>query len=157
MTTVHAPIPLSFNTVSLQQTICKFSKSCNSRANIELMYVPTSLITRQGMLPVIPLRADQVATCFDKGGSFKSVRDLFQLYDKQTAPLEKTRNCLFKDWLRAALVSGNDDNSRSQLEIAPAIPAQFTLDQSTTSRRRRCRPGRRPCASPTNNDYTTGR
>jgi hypothetical protein len=54
----HAPIPLSFNTVSLQQTICKFSKSYNSRANRELMYVLTSLITRQGMLPVIPLLAD---------------------------------------------------------------------------------------------------
>jgi hypothetical protein len=96
------------------------------------MNVPTSLITRQGMLPVIPLWADQVATCFDEGGSFKSVCDLFHLYDKQTAPMGKTRNRLFKDWLRAALVSGNDDNSRSQLVIAPAIPAQFTLDQSTT-------------------------
>jgi hypothetical protein len=84
------------------------------------------------MLHVIPLRADKVSTCFDEGGSFKSVRDLFHLYDKQTAPLEKTRNRLFKDWLRAALVSGNDDNSRSQLDIAPAIPAQLTLDQSTT-------------------------
>jgi hypothetical protein len=128
----HAPIPLSFNTVSLQQIICKFSKSYNSRANRELMYVPKSLITRQGMLPVIPLWADQVADSFDEGGSFKSVCDLFHLYDKQTAPMEKTRNRLFKDWLRAALVSGNDDNSRSQLEIAPAIPAHFTLDQSTT-------------------------
>jgi hypothetical protein len=129
----HAPIPLSFTTVSLQQAIYKFSKSYNnSRANRELMYVPTSLIARQGMLPVIPLRADQVATCFDKGGSFKSVRDLFHLYDKQTAPMEKTLNRLFKDWLRAALVSGNDDNSKSQLEISPAIPAHFTLDQSTT-------------------------
>jgi hypothetical protein len=29
----HAPIPLSFTTVSLQQTIFKFSKSYNSRAN----------------------------------------------------------------------------------------------------------------------------
>jgi hypothetical protein len=96
------------------------------------MYVPTSLITRQGMLPVIPLREDQVATCFDEMGSFKSVRDLFHLYDKQTAPMEKTQNRLFKDWPRAALVSGNDDNSRSQLEIAPTIPANFTLDQSTT-------------------------
>jgi hypothetical protein len=115
----HAPILLSFTTVSLQQTICKFSKSNNSRANRELMYVPTLLITRQGMLPVIPLQEDQVATCFDKGGSFKSVRDLFHLYDKQTAPMEKTRNHLFKDWLRAALVSGNDDNLRSQLEISP--------------------------------------
>jgi hypothetical protein len=85
----HAPIPLSFNTVSLQQTICKFSKSYNSRANRELMYVTTSLITRQGMLPVIPLRSDQVSTCFDEGGSIKSVRDLFHLYDKQTAPMEK--------------------------------------------------------------------
>jgi hypothetical protein len=93
----HAPIPLIFNTVSLQQTICKFSKSYNSKANRELMYVPTSLITRQEMLPVIPLRADQVSTCFDKGGSFKSVRDLFHLYDKQTAPMEITRNHLFKD------------------------------------------------------------
>jgi hypothetical protein len=128
----HAPIPIIFNTVSLQQTICKFLKSYKSRTNIELMYVPTTLITRQGMLPVIPLRVDQVATCFYKGGSFQSVRDLFQLYDKQTAPLGKTRNCLFKDWLRAALVSGNDDNSRSQLEIAPTISAQFTLDQSNT-------------------------
>jgi hypothetical protein len=128
----HAPILLSFTTVSLQQAICKFSKSYNSRANRELMYVPTSLITRQGMLPVIPLRANQVATCFDKGGSFKSVRHLFHLYNKQTAPMEETRNRLFKDWLRAALVSGNDDNLRSQLEIAPEIPAQFTLDQSTT-------------------------
>jgi hypothetical protein len=127
----HTPIPLSITTVSLQQAICKFSKSYNRRANRELMYVPTLLITRQGMLPVIPLLADQVATCFDKGGSFKSVRDLFHMYDEQTAPMEKTRNCLFKDWLRAALLSGNDDNSRSQLEIAPAIPAQFTLDQST--------------------------
>jgi hypothetical protein len=62
------------------------------------------------MLPVIPLWADQVATCFDEGGSFKSVRDLLHLYDKQTAPMEKTRNRFFKDWLRAALVSGNDDN-----------------------------------------------
>jgi hypothetical protein len=96
------------------------------------MYVPTSLITRQGMLPVIPLRADQVSTCFDEGGSFKSVRDLFHLYDKQTAPMENNRDCLFKDWLRAALVSGNDDNSRRQMEIAPAILAQFALDQSTT-------------------------
>jgi hypothetical protein len=86
----QAPIPLIFNTVSLQQTTCKFSKSYNSRANRELMYVPTSLITRQGMLPVIPLWADQVATCFDKGGSFQSVRELFHLYDKQTAPMEKT-------------------------------------------------------------------
>jgi hypothetical protein len=60
------------------------------------------------------------------------VRDLVQLYDKETAPLEKNRNRLFKDWLRAALVSGNDDNSRSQLEITPTIPAQFTLDQSNT-------------------------
>jgi hypothetical protein len=58
----HAPIPLSFTTVSLQQAICKFLKSYNSRANRELIYVPTSLITRQGMLPVVPLRADQVAT-----------------------------------------------------------------------------------------------
>jgi hypothetical protein len=90
------------------------------------------LITRQGILPVIPLRADQVATCFDEGGSFQSVRDLFQLYDKQTTPLKKTRNLLIKDWLRAALVSGNDHNSRIQLEIAPTIPAQFTLDQSNT-------------------------
>jgi hypothetical protein len=111
----HAPIPLSFNTVSLQQTICKFSKSYNSRADRELMYVPTSLITRKGMLHAIPLRADQVATGFDKGGSFRSVRDLFHLYDKQIAPMENPRNRLFKDWLRAALVSGNDDNSRSQL------------------------------------------
>jgi hypothetical protein len=60
------------------------------------MYVPTTLITRQGMLPVIPLRADQVATCFDEGGSFQSVRDLFQLYDKQTAPLEKPKTVYSK-------------------------------------------------------------
>jgi hypothetical protein len=60
------------------------------------------------------------------------VRDLFHLYDKQTAQMENPQNRLVKDWLRAALVSGNDDNSRSQLEIAPTIPAQFTLYQSTT-------------------------
>jgi hypothetical protein len=128
----HTPIPLSFTMVSLQQAICKFSKSHNSRANRELIYVPTSLTTRQGMLPVILLQADQVATCFNEGGSFKRVRDLFHLYDKQTAPMGKTRNRLFKYWQRAALVSGNDDNSRSQLEIAPAILAHFTLDQTTT-------------------------
>jgi hypothetical protein len=45
---------------------------------------------------------------------------------------KKTRNRLFKDWLGVALVSGNVDNSRSQLEISPAIPAQFTFNQSTT-------------------------
>jgi hypothetical protein len=39
----HAPILLSFNTVSLQQRIFKFSKSYNSRANRELMYVLISL------------------------------------------------------------------------------------------------------------------
>jgi hypothetical protein len=88
---VTIDILLSFDTVSLQQTIYKFLKSYNSRANKELMYVPTSLITRQGMLPVIPLRADQVATCFDQGGSFKSVRDLFRMQDKQTAPMENVK------------------------------------------------------------------
>jgi hypothetical protein len=60
------------------------------------MYVPTSLITRQGMLPVIPLWADQVATCYDKGGSFQSVRDLFHLYDKQTAPMRKNETVFSK-------------------------------------------------------------
>ena len=133
VTIEHAPIPLSFTSGSLQQGICKFSKNYNSRANRELLYVPTVLVTRQGMLPVIPLRADQVASCFDEeGGTFKSVRDLFHLYDKQSAPLEKTRNRLFRDWLRAALVSGNGDHSRSQLEVNPTTPTSFTLDQSGT-------------------------
>jgi hypothetical protein len=128
----HAPIPLNFNTGQLHQMLGKIAKLPNSMANREKMYVPTALIGRQGMLPIIPLRADQVATCFSEVGTFKSVRELFQLYDKQKNPLAKARNRLLHDWLRMALVSGNEDNTKSQFELEPTIPEHFNLAQSTT-------------------------